>query len=81
MAQPVRSASSFSSEGHSGGFKGSSEYTRSQLEASAAQKDTYFSRKMQVLLLGPHVSACMPSCVHACVPTCAAHLALTLQVR
>lgn len=59
LAQPARSASSFSSEGHNsggGGFKGSSEYSRSQLEASAAQKDTYFARKMQV---PPHGSACM----------------------
>jgi len=30
------------------GFKSNSEYSRSQLEASAAQKDGYFARKMQV---------------------------------
>ena len=32
----------------SGGFRGNSEYTRSQLESSAAQKDSFFARKMQV---------------------------------
>ena len=30
------------------GFKSSSEYSRSQLEASAAQKESFFTRKMQV---------------------------------
>lgn len=45
MSQSSSSVTSISSDG---GFKGSSEYTRSQLEASAAQKDSFFSRKMQV---------------------------------
>ena len=45
LLQPSASAGSFSSEG---GFRGNSEYTRSQLESSAAQKDNFFARKMQV---------------------------------
>ncbi|CAL8466152.1 g5688 [Coccomyxa elongata] len=46
-SRPTKSSSSVTSVSSDGGFKGSSEYTRSQLEASAAQKDSYFNRKMQ----------------------------------
>lgn len=44
----VQQASSSSGSLSSDGFKSNSEYSKSQLEASAAQKDGYFARKMQV---------------------------------
>ncbi|CAK0786036.1 hypothetical protein CVIRNUC_009249 [Coccomyxa viridis] len=44
--RPVK-ASSSSGSLPSEGFKGNSEYSRSQLETSAAQKETFFARKMQ----------------------------------
>ena len=43
-AQASSSSGSLPSEG----FKGNSEYSRSQLETSAAQNETFFARKMQV---------------------------------
>ena len=45
-AQASSSSGSLPNEG----FKGASEYSRSQLETSAAQKETFFARKMQVRL-------------------------------
>lgn len=44
----LQSSSSLPSISSDGGFKGSSEYSQSQLEASAAQKESFFNRKMQV---------------------------------
>ena len=53
-AQASSSSGSLSNEG----FKGNSEYSRSQLETSAAQKETFFARKMQVRLpAAQHVKA------------------------
>ena len=49
-AQASSSSGSLPSEG----FKGNSEYSRSQLETSAAQKETFFARKMQVRLPAAH---------------------------
>ena len=39
------------------GFKSSSEYSRSQLDASAAQKESFFARKMQVEHLPAAIAA------------------------
>lgn len=44
----AQQGSSSSGSLSSDGFKGSSEYSKSQLEASSAQKETFFARKMQV---------------------------------
>lgn len=42
--QHVRSANAIATNG---GFQSGSEYTRSQLETSAAQKESFFARRQQ----------------------------------
>ena len=55
-AQASSSSGSLPSEG----FKGNSEYSRSQLETSAAQKETCFARKMQVRMPVAHHGTATP---------------------
>jgi hypothetical protein len=67
VLQSAGSATSISSDG---GLRSSTEYSRAQLESSAAQKDNFFARRMQVC---SQVANLVPSPghhQHECFPVC-----------
>lgn len=59
MLQAAKSGSSFSSDpGHTRAASGgTTDYSRSALEASAAQKDSFFARRMEVSSTCPQTLA------------------------